>query len=126
MRNAAGVGNPLDTRRLELKGQVTTVAERVGRDGLFSGSAGVLVFSRSVTSDYQLTRFDREGHAMGTLGEPGSFLGHAEFSPDGKRVAMAIVDTATSSPTSDIWISDLRGFRTRLTFGPRYFSNPLC
>jgi Tol biopolymer transport system component len=38
---------------------------------------------------------------------------------------MVTADTAKSSPTSDIWISDLRGFRTRLTFGPGYSSWPV-
>ncbi|HEY9140358.1 MAG TPA: protein kinase [Bryobacteraceae bacterium] len=126
IREGTLLAQPFDNRRLELKGQATPVAERVGGgDGVFSGSADVLVFSRSATSVRQLTRFDRKGHAMGTLGEPGSFLGQAEFSPDGKRVAMVTADTAKSSPTSDIWISDLRGFRTRLTFGPGYSSWPV-
>lgn len=95
-----------------------------GGFGAFSASTDVLVFRRSAAANRQLTRFDRKGHTLGILGEPVG-LGSAAFSPDGKRVAIQIQDPANSPLASDIWISDLRGFRTRLTFGPGFSFSPV-
>jgi Tol biopolymer transport system component len=110
-----------DAKRLQLVGEAVPLADPVGRFLMlpsFSVSTnGVLMYHPGVQSQQsQLTLLDRKGNATGTLGEPGTF-GASVFSPDGKRVALTITDYTKSTNAYDLWISDLRGFRTRLTFG---------
>ncbi|OLC96091.1 MAG: hypothetical protein DMG35_09545 [Acidobacteria bacterium] len=120
MRNGTLMAQPFDNRRLELKGQVTLVAEQVGDDlggggnGAFSASANdVLVYWRSPASDRQLTWYDRQGKVLGTVGELGDYQGLV-VSPDGTRVALS----KRSGRASNIWLLDLsRDTTTRFTFG---------
>jgi hypothetical protein len=49
----------------------------------------------------QLTWFDRAGKALGKLG-PLADHGNLEISPDGTRVAVAVVDRTRK--TRDIWM----------------------
>ena len=61
----------------------------------------------------RLTWFDRQGKTAGLLGDPGTY-GEFELSPDGKRAAISVLDTAKR--TRDIWLFDVvRGLRTRFT-----------
>lgn len=63
-----------------------------------------------------LVWFDRSGKRLDTLGELADY-GNIELSPDGRRVAVAIVDAAVG--TRDLWIYDVDGpGRTRLTASP--------
>jgi Tol biopolymer transport system component len=56
---------------------------------------------------------DRTGKMLSKVADRGFFKGSGQFSPDGKRLAVAMGD-----PQADIWVFDLaRGSRTRLTFG---------
>jgi eukaryotic-like serine/threonine-protein kinase len=121
MREGTLMAQPFDNRRLELKGQVTPVAEQVGDNneggghGAFSASANdVLVFWRGgTTPDRQLNWYDRQGKILGTAGEPGDYQELA-LSPDGARVALM----KRSGQASDLWLLDLsRETSTRFTFG---------
>jgi serine/threonine protein kinase/Tol biopolymer transport system component len=122
------MAQPFDSRRLELKGQATPVAEQVaddrggGGNGAFSASTNdVLVYWRSTPSDRQLTWYDRQGKVLGTAGEPGNYGGLA-LSPDGKHVALS----KRSGQASNIWLLDLsRDTSTRLTFGSGMDSYPV-
>jgi len=64
----------------------------------------------------QLTWFDRAGHVTGKLGPLGDH-GNLEISPDGSRVAVAIVDRARK--TRDIWMYQTsNGERRQFTTDP--------
>jgi eukaryotic-like serine/threonine-protein kinase len=61
----------------------------------------------------QLVWFDRAGKRLNVLG-PVANHGNLELSPDGKQVAVAVLDT--SEGTRDIWLYDVeRGSRKRFT-----------
>jgi Tol biopolymer transport system component len=64
----------------------------------------------------RLTWFDRAGMRLGGIG-PVADHGNFELSPDGTRVAVAVIDHAFE--TRDIWIYDAKtGDRTRFTSEP--------
>src|ERR1700689_4148387 len=66
--------------------------------------------------DGRLTWFDREGKAVGTIGDPGVYRTLA-ISPDGKRVAVERTDPQTQN--RDIWLLDaVSGATTRFTSDP--------
>ena len=52
----------------------------------------------------QLTLFDKQGKAVGTVGQPGRF-GDVRFSPDGKRISMTRNDPQTG--INNIWVVDI-------------------
>src|SRR5215469_8389599 len=68
-----------DLRRLEVTGEAVPVAEEVGKNssfGLFSASANdVLVYRAAGGGVAEMAWFDRLGKNLGTVGEPGSFIG---------------------------------------------------
>jgi Tol biopolymer transport system component len=128
LRDATLMAQALDTDRLELTGEPVPVAEQVGLAnnvfGFFSGSAGVLVYrSGGGGRGLQLTWFDRQGKATGTVGDPG-LLQYPVISPDGRTVAVDRVDQQTGS--YDIWLHDLaRGTASRFTFNSRNNEYPV-
>lgn len=60
----------------------------------------------STTLLSQLTWFDRDGKRLGTVGPVGNH-GNVELSPDGRQVAVAVMDPARR--TRDIWLYDVQG-----------------
>jgi Tol biopolymer transport system component/tRNA A-37 threonylcarbamoyl transferase component Bud32 len=111
-----------NTSRLQFVGEASLVADQVGQLGylpFYSVSTnGVLIFHPGVRpARFQLTWFDRKGNSTGVLGDPAPFNG-AQLSPDGKHIVAAVEDYSKSSPVSDLWISDLPGFRRQFTFAP--------
>jgi Tol biopolymer transport system component len=61
----------------------------------------------------QLTLLDRQGKAVGTVGQPGRF-GEVRFSPDGKRLMMVKNDPQTG--LNNIWVVDIAsGKATQIT-----------
>lgn len=65
---------------------------------------------------------DRSGHPIDTVAEVGDYR-QCRLSPDGKRLAVNLVDPRSGS--QDIWIFDLaRRVKTRLTFGPAAAGSP--
>jgi serine/threonine protein kinase/Tol biopolymer transport system component len=128
------LAQPFDNRRLELKGQAASVAEQVSNNVpgagyvAFSASTNdVLVFPRSGASGRQVTWFDREGHVVGTVGEPGLYgnLGNLALSPDGTR--LALTKNSGGADAGNIWLLDLSrgGASTRFTFGSLVDTNPV-
>ena len=80
----------------------------------FSARPNTLAF-RSAQSVRRLTWFDRAGKALGTIGDPGSYLDLA-VSPDGKRVLYSRARPGIW--TYDVWSFDLdRGVETAVTNG---------
>jgi eukaryotic-like serine/threonine-protein kinase len=73
-------------------------------------SDGTLVYRDLVTS--QLVWRDRAGTRLGTVGPPADGLFYPALSPNGRRVAVEILD----SQTLNIWVIDVdRGTRLRLS-----------
>jgi eukaryotic-like serine/threonine-protein kinase len=130
MRGGTLLAQPFDNRSMELKGQVTPVAEQVadnkggeGGYGAFSASTNdVLVYWRGgITPDRQLTWYDQHGKVLGTAGEPGEYEGLV-LSPDGTRLAFS----KRSGQARNIWLLDLsRDTSTRFTFGSAIDSHPV-
>jgi serine/threonine protein kinase/Tol biopolymer transport system component len=103
-----------------VSGDPVTVANLVEFDAgtwhtTFSASQnGLLLYEPGIKAlGTDLVWLDRSGKILGPIGERGFYKGSGQFSPDGKRLAVAMGD-----PQADIWIFDLvRGSHTRLTFG---------
>src|ERR1700722_10584941 len=71
----------------------------------------------------RLTWFDRQGKAVGTIGDPGVYRTLA-ISPDGKRVAAERTDPQTQN--RDIWVLDAAsGATTRFTSDPGWDAFPM-
>ena len=120
LRDRTLLSQPFDTTRLEMAGNPTLVAQRVGAfvgpitSGHFSSSQnGVLAYaSGSGNSDVQLTWFDHTGKKLQTVGAPGLVRGFS-LSPDDTKVAVTRGDSETGYV--EIWIRDLvRGSESRL------------
>jgi Tol biopolymer transport system component len=114
---------PFNAKRLQLTGEAVLVADPVGHfrtlPSYSVSTNGVLIYHPGVLyeGNSQLTWFDRQGHATGTLGEPSNYgprQGPARVSPDGTRVAVTIWDYPKGA--RDIWLFAIgSGRRTRLT-----------
>jgi Tol biopolymer transport system component/predicted Ser/Thr protein kinase len=120
LRDTTLMAQPFDPGKMELSGEPVPIAEGVdsfpgANYGLFSVSdTGALVYREGSGSRTQLTWFDENGNATGTIGEPGDYANPA-ISPDGSHVAVALGPSANR----DIWILDIsRGTSTRFTFDP--------
>jgi Tol biopolymer transport system component len=60
---------------------------------------------------------DRQGRALGNLGQSVGQIGNVDFSPDGKNVAVT---------NEDLWVYDIaRGIPTRFTFDPARDREPV-
>jgi Tol biopolymer transport system component len=121
LRETTLMAQPFDVVRLELTGEAIPVAEQIQTsttnppNGIFSVSEnGVLAYQTGTSaSGVKLAWFDRSGKELSALGDPALYSDLA-LSPDGKRVAVSIVDPGKGR---DIWIYDAtRGLRTRFTF----------
>ncbi len=111
-----------DADSFRLEGEPFPIADPVdaGLDGhaFFSVSRnGVLAYqSGTAAGAERLVWVDRTGHEVGSVAGPADYAEPA-ISPDGRRVAVDIVDAR--SGTTDIWILDLaRGVNSRFTFDP--------
>ncbi len=131
VRDGTLMAQPFDTRRLELSGEPTTVAQQIGAYnafGFFSISTnGILVYrTRGGGGEFQLTWFDRQGNVLGTAGERALYSTPA-LSPDGKRAVVLRSDLQSpSAPKYDLWLVDFsRGTTTRFTFGGSFVAYPL-
>jgi Tol biopolymer transport system component len=120
------MAQPFDTRRLELKGDAIPIAEQISNTGFSASATGVLAYVEGYTSPPvsvaprgfilgRLTWFDREGKALGAVGDLGLYRTLA-LSPDEERVAFDRGDPQNPG-TRNIWLYDFkRGVTTRFTF----------
>jgi len=120
MRDGTLMAQTFDPDKLELSGEATAIAERIGsafETAYFSASPNAVVYKTANPGRMlQLTRFDGQGKILGVVGEPGDILS-TRFSPDGTRVVFR-KDSPTLDGT-DLWQLDLaRDTTTRFTFGP--------
>ena len=113
---------PFDLARASVgAGEPTPIAEQISEAPNTAGLAyslsetGVLTYVGGALSAVgQLTWVDRTGKTLSTLGQPG-LLEPPELSPDGQRVALAIMQNSNR----DVWIGDVtRGLMARATFDP--------
>jgi Tol biopolymer transport system component len=124
------LAQPFDAKRLRITGDPLPVTEQIQYfpqhyGALFSVSEnGVLLYQpRSASGVSQLTWFDRSGKQTGSLGAPGD-QSNPRISPDGKRVAVNIIDSQTGN--MDIWIYESSGgIATRFTSDPAFDVLPI-
>jgi serine/threonine-protein kinase len=114
---------PFDIKRLEVAGPVISLLEdidvKIGGPANFAFSRnGSLVYLKGFSPNRTLILTDRKGNGQSLTNEQRSFRA-PRFSPDGKRVAVGIVDEGKY----DIWVYELEhGPLTRLTFeGHNYY-----
>ena len=112
------MAQPFDASRLALSGEPRPIAEDIeltapGSASFSLSRTGALVYQTAGGDGSQLTWMDREGRELGHIGDPAQY-GDVELSPDGRQVAVSILDQSTN--TRDLWVVDIaRGVRTRLT-----------
>jgi eukaryotic-like serine/threonine-protein kinase len=98
-------------------GEPQRLAEQIGNYldfGFFSVSANGVLAYRTRTQDSQLTWLDRQGKAIGRLGEPGLYTS-LELSPEGTRAVFSRSDVHNALD-SNLWLLDLeRGTSRRFT-----------
>ena len=122
-----------DVERLTLEGDPIHIADGIqiggpgGTRGAFSVSAsGVLAYlgqpGIGLTTDMQLTWFDRETKVQTKLGEPAGYYGDLELAPNDTR-ALAGLTTITAG-SSSVWSIDTRD-GTRVPFSFEAGRNPI-
>ena len=121
------MAQPFDDRTQELSGEPVSIAEGSSylSNGLFSASSnGVLVrLAGGSNQNSQLTWFDKQGHAVSVVGDPGVF-NTLSLSPDDRQVVFSRLDYQTLN--QDLWLLDFsRVSTTRFTFGPGLVRNPV-
>jgi Tol biopolymer transport system component len=116
IREGSLMAQPFDEKSLELRGEASPVAERVGLHldlAFFSVSSnGVLVHRGGGTQNSELFWSDRTGKHVQGVGSPGDYATLA-LSPDETRVAVS----RREARNLDIWLIDLaRNSSSRFTF----------
>jgi len=117
LRERTLMAQPFDSKRLDVTGEPTRVAEDVDgwrpiRCAFFSASQnGQLVYETgNAWGISRLLLLNREGQQLRAVGDPLPYLSPA-LSPDGLQLAVTI-----EGPNVNLWIYDLsRGVRTRFT-----------
>jgi Tol biopolymer transport system component/predicted Ser/Thr protein kinase len=121
LRDGTLMAQPFNAERLELAGEAVPIAEQVGSTNQYanvSASAnGVLAYRTGSGGNVQLTWLDRDGRALGQVGEPGQYA-TLTVSPDGTRAAFR--------RGADLWLMEFeRGVSSRFTFAQGLNDNPV-
>jgi serine/threonine-protein kinase len=128
-RNGALYAVPFDLGRLSVTGNPVLILAGVATDPSTGAahfaisSAGTLAYLPGVprSPDRRLVWVNRRGEVRPATTHQRSFF-HPKFSPDGKRVAVAV----NEGSNSDIWVLDTgRDALTRLTFDPGEDFSPI-
>lgn len=127
-REGALVAHPFDADRIRFNGEPLAVEEGVMSNQQFAWSFfsvsqnGVLAYYPIPLS--RLAWFDRNGHEIGSIGQP-QLYGSFSISPDGRKVGVGISDRQTAGQ-QDLWIYDLeRETSTRFTHSPGIEARPI-
>ena len=118
-RGEALMAQRFNPTRLNLSGDASPIAEKVGGDVLWTAFSvsenGTLVYAPAAdATSVQLIWKDRTGKQVGLFGPPGIY-GNFRLAPDEKRIAFA----NSSIDNRDVWVLDsVRGVTSRLTFDP--------
>jgi serine/threonine protein kinase/Tol biopolymer transport system component len=129
VRDGALMAQRLNTRKLQLEGDATPIADHVAVNtstyrSVFtvSRTGNLLYLGSGETSGSHLNWFGVDGKQTGAAVAEAGLYYQPALSPDGKRLAAGI----ESGATMDIWVVDLqRHTKTRLTFGPGRSSWPV-
>jgi eukaryotic-like serine/threonine-protein kinase len=123
------MAQPFDADRLRLSGEAAQVADQVsygdrGRSIFSVSDAGVLGYS-SESRNSRLVWYDRAGHELGQVGDPGEYV-HISLSPDDSRVAIETGNPLGEDEAHDIWLMNLpSGRSTRFTFDADFEGFPI-
>jgi eukaryotic-like serine/threonine-protein kinase len=117
LRDGLLMAQAFNVRRLEMVGEAVPIAEQIGtsltRASFSVSAAGTLAYRRDQGSIKEFTWYDREGHMLDHVGEPGEYDDVA-LSPDGTQLAYS---RPTQGADRQIWILDLvHSSQRRLTF----------
>jgi Tol biopolymer transport system component len=121
-RDGVLFAHAFDAKTTTLAGEPIRVADQIpfntlnGRSSFAASQTGVVVFRANAgsTATQRFAWFDRSGKEMGTAGEPGPYGENFALSPDGKQVAVSILD---ASSRSDLWVMDWeRGVTSRFSY----------
>jgi Tol biopolymer transport system component len=118
------MARPFDANKLQFTGEAVPVAEGLQMDNIFSNGVfsaagnGVLLYQTGNSlSERKLELVDSSGKTLAKLSDAEFSFG-GRISPEGKRVAFAIIER--NGGKSDLWIQDIAsGNRTRLTVDSR-------
>lgn len=113
---------PFDLHQLKVTGAPEPIIESVQSDNWCFSGDGTLVYipQEENITNFSLSWLNRNGKAEPLTGEL-KYYKYPRISPDGKQVAVSILD----NNFTDIWIYDLvNGIRNRLTFSGGYSSHP--
>jgi hypothetical protein len=96
------VAQAFDTKRLELTGEATPVAEQIGAVGYYASFSAsrdnVLVYRAGFANQARLTLYDWQGKSAGTVGDPGVYVEFA-LSPDGTKARCPRLELGTRIST---------------------------
>ena len=114
-----------DLKRLALVGEPTAILTDIEyqpgvRRAVFTVSDNGLLVAQtgSGVALSQPVWFDRNGKQVGAVGKPDTFQ-NIFIAPNGRSVALDIIDMASQDPSTDIWTYELqRESAKRLTFPP--------
>jgi Tol biopolymer transport system component len=123
VRNGMLMAQPFDAQRLRLSGSAVPIVEDLrsstsgstGPTAAYSASEhGVLAYQIARSPSSQPVLVDGSGREVARLGTPGD-LGDIAVSPDGKALAVSVIDPSRS--TRDLWVYPIAGGPgRRLTF----------
>jgi serine/threonine protein kinase len=123
------IAHPFDPGTLAFTGDPVPIAERLVHSeprsrSIFSSSRnGILVYQAGSSRPPVVCIVDRNGKVLSQL-KSGEVSNWADFSPDGKLIALDNYDTA--SKNYDVWIYDIaRSISTRFTFDAAAESVPV-
>jgi Tol biopolymer transport system component len=111
---------PLDPMALEVRGPAVPILEQVGYNSgvgtakLDTSQSGALIYENGESGGGLVTLqwLEEGGKTQPIIAKPGNY-GRPSLSPDGRRLALEVLDGSNS----DIWVQDLeRDTMTRLTF----------
>jgi Tol biopolymer transport system component len=120
---------PFDPATLEVRGAAVPILEQVayssnsGAAKLDASQSGTLLYENgeSSASLVKLQWLEEGGKTRPLLAKPGNY-GRPSISPDGRRIALEVVDGSNQ----DIWVQDLeRDTITRLTFDGKGYAGPM-
>jgi serine/threonine-protein kinase len=118
---------PMDAERLELTGPARPVVQDVasqfyGGGAEFDAGGGTLLYVKRRPSRETLAWLESTGPARPFRALGRGIFGVPRFSPDGKRLALGIVEAGNT----DIWVYEwARDAMTRLTFTPGFDTWPV-
>jgi serine/threonine-protein kinase len=110
---------PMDLKRLELTGAAVPIVEEVVDSGEWGfgqvdvSRTGIMVYLPGKADRLALVWLDSTGHTQALRTTPAEYYGAVRFSPDGKRLAVGVVEGGSEN----FWLYEWeRDAMTRLTF----------